>query len=155
MARADRTRPLHLRTPFHFPVRAKKIPARPARLSKCWRRAQNWNRLQWRRLPRDRAREKTAPPDRRLPRDKQVRSWEFSLEPLARKNSQRGQRVFRRIKFLLQLRPISAPARRPREECFLRRAARPRFLDPPDHLILTFPSSPRTGRRIGRKSHRR
>src|SRR6266567_3141139 len=148
MARPDRTRPSHLRTPFRFPVRAKRIPARPTRLSKHWRRAQKWNRLQSRRLPRDRARERTVRPGRKLLRDKQARSWEFPLAPLARKNSPRGQRVFRRIKFLLHPQPISAPARRPREECFLRTAARPRLFSPPDRPISISSFSPQIARRI-------
>src|SRR5205807_6224902 len=155
MAHADRTQPSRSRTPFRFEVRAKRIPVRLHRLSKRWRRAQNWNRLQWRWLRYDPAREKKARPDQKLPRDKQVSSWEFRLAPLARKNNRGRQRVFRRIKFLLRPQAISALARRRREECFLRRAARLQLFPHSGRPMSISSSSLQIVQGIGRKWRRR
>src|SRR5437588_11368076 len=154
MARADRTRPSRSRTPFRFEVRAKRIPVRLHRLSKRWRRAQNWNRLQWRSLRCDPAREKKARPDQKLPRDKPARSWEFPLAPLVRKNNRARQRVSRRIKFLLRRRPISAVDHRPREEYVPRRAVRLQSFPLSGPPISISSSSLQIARGIGRKSRR-
>src|SRR5438045_8416565 len=155
MARADRTQPLRSRTPFRFEARAKRIPVLLHRSSRRWRRDQNWNRLQWRRLRCDPVREKKARPDQKLPRDKQARSWEFPLAPLARKNNRGRQRVSLHIKFLLRRRPISALDRRPREECVLRRAVRLQLFPPSGPPISISSSSLQIARGIGRKSRRR